>query len=106
MAADADLPLKLWLEIMRIVVYLYNYIPSKFTLGGNGEELINPIIFLFRELGIGCFNSLHHMEYYYLRVYRCRAFIYILKDIRVQSQKLADRTEKDFLVDYESNSIY
>ena len=85
MAADAGLPFKLWLEIMRAAIYLYNYILSKSTLGGNGEELINPIISLFQKLGIGCFNLLHHMEYHHFKVYGCRAFIHIPKDIRVQS---------------------
>ena len=105
-AADADLSFELWLEIIRVVVYLYNYILSKFTLGGNGEELISLIIFFFWELDIGCFSLLHHMEYCYFRVYRCRAFIYILKNMRVQSQKLIKRAEKDFLVGYKDNSIY
>ena len=47
MIANVGLPLELWSEIMRIVIYLYNHILSKFTLGGNNKELINPIIFLF-----------------------------------------------------------
>ena len=85
MAADAGLPLELWPEIMRVVAYLYNHIPSKFTLGDNGKELINPIISLFWELDTNYFSLLYHMEYCHFRVYGCRAFIYILKDIRVQS---------------------
>ena len=106
MAADAGLPLKLWSEIMKAAAYLYNHIPNKSTLGGNGEELISLIIFLFWELGTDCFNLLYHIEYHHFRVYGCRAFIYISKNIRVQSQKLAERAEKDFLVDYKGNSIY
>ena len=46
-AADVGLPLELWLEIMRAVVYLYNCILSKSILKGNSEELISLIIFLF-----------------------------------------------------------
>ena len=68
---------------MRIVVYLYNYILSKFILEGNGKELINLIISLFQELDIGYFNLLHHIEYHYFKIYRYRAFIYILKDIKI-----------------------
>ena len=50
MVVDVGFPFELWLKIMRVIVYLYNYILSKFMLGGNGEELINLIIFFF--LGI------------------------------------------------------
>ena len=85
MIINTNLPLELWSEIIRIVVYLYNYISNKSTLKGNNKELINPIISLFQKLNIDYFNLLYHIEYYYLRVYRCRTFIYILKDIRVQS---------------------
>ena len=68
---------------MRVVIYLYNYILSKSTLEGNGEELINLIIFFFWKLGTGYFNPLYYIEYCYFRVYGCRVFIYILKDIRI-----------------------
>ena len=91
---------------MKAAAYLYNRTPSKSTLGGNGEELISPITSLFRELGTGCFSPLHHMEYRHLRAYGCRAFVHIPKDMRVQSQKLAERAEKGLLVGYEGNSIY
>ena len=83
--ADAGLPLKLWLEIIRAAVYLYNHTLSKSTLKDNGEELISPIISLFWELDTDCFSLLYHIEYYYLRVYRYQTFIYISKNIKVQS---------------------
>ena len=47
MAADIDLSFKLWPEIIKIIIYLYNYTPNKSILKDNGEEVINSIIFLF-----------------------------------------------------------
>ena len=83
-AVNIGLPLELWLEIMRVVVYLYNYILSKFILEDNDEELINPIISFFWELNIDYFNLLYYIKYYYFKVYGYKVFIYILKDMRVQ----------------------
>ena len=70
---------------MRIIIYLYNYILSKFILGDNNKKLINSITFFFWELDIGCFNLLYYIKYHYFRIYRCRIFIYILKNIKIQS---------------------
>ena len=104
--ANAGLPLELWLKIIRVAVYLYNHISSKFTLEGNSKELINPITSFFQELNINYFSLLHHIEYRHLRIYKYKIFIYIPKNIRMQSQKLAKRAEKDLLVDYKGNLIY
>ena len=106
MTVNIGLPLKLWPEIIRIIVYLYNYILSKFILEGNNKKLINLIISLFWELNTDCFNLLYHIKYYYLKIYRYRVFIYILKDIKMQSQKLTERIKKDLLVNYKNNLIY
>ena len=91
---------------MKAIAYLYNYISSKFMLEDNNKELINLIIFLFQELGTNCFNLLYYIEYHYFRIYRYRAFIYIPKNIRVQSQKLIKKVKKNLLINYKSNLIY
>ena len=70
---------------MRVIVYLYNYILNKSTLKDNNKELINLITSLFWELDIDCFSLLYYIEYHYFKIYRCRAFVYILKDIKIQS---------------------
>ena len=106
MITNTNLPLELWLKIIKTVTYLYNYILNKSTLENNGEELINLIISFFQKLDIDCFNLLHYIEYCYFRVYGYKTFIYILKNIKIQSQKLVKRTKKGFLIDYKGNLIY
>ena len=54
-------------------------------LGGNSKELINLIISFFQELNIDYFSLLYYIKYHHLRIYGCRVFIYILKDIKIQS---------------------
>ena len=68
---------------MRVAVYLYNYTPSKFILGGNSEELINLIISFFWKLSINYFSPLYYIKYYYFKIYECRVFIYISKNIKM-----------------------
>ena len=75
-------------------------------LEGNDEELISPITSLFQKLNINCFNLLYHIKYHHLRVYKYQAFIYILKNIKIQSQKLTKKTKKNLLINYKNNSIY
>ena len=91
---------------MRIIIYLYNYIPSKSILENNNKELINLITFFFQKLNINYFNLLYHIKYHYLKIYRYRVFIYILKDIKMQSQKLTKKTKKNLLINYKNNLIY
>ena len=54
-------------------------------LGGNNKKLINPITSLFQELDINYFNLLYYIKYCYFRVYGCRVFVYIPKNIKIQS---------------------
>ena len=83
MIANIGLLLELWLEIMRAVTYLYNYISNKSILRGNSEKLINLIISLFQELNINCFSLLYYIKYHYFKIYKYRVFIYIPKNIKV-----------------------
>ena len=106
MALDAALSPSLWPEVVKAAAYLYNRTPSATVLGSVDSSAISPNDSILNDAGVGCFSLASHREYLHLRVYGCRAYAYIPRDLRVQSQKMAKRAEKGVLVGYEGSSIY
>ena len=78
MAIDAALSPLLWPEIVKAAVYLYNCIPSVMVFGSIDGSAISPNNSILNNTGVGCFSLISHKEYLYFKVYRYRAYIYIL----------------------------
>ena len=68
----------LWLEVVKVVVYLYNYISNIIIFGSINSNVINPNNLILNDASINYFNLVSYREYLYFRVYGCRVYIYIL----------------------------
>ena len=78
MVIDAALSPSLWLKVVKVVVYLYNYTPSVMVLGNIDGNKISPNDLVLNNADINCFSLINYKEYLYFRVYRCRVYTYIL----------------------------
>ena len=91
---------------MKVIVYLYNYIPSIIIFNNIDSSAINPNNLILNNIGINCFNLASHREYLYLKIYGYRIYIYIPQDLQMQSQKMTKRIKKKILIKYKNNLIY
>ena len=66
---------------MKTIVYLYNYIFSAIIFNSVNNNIISPNNSILNDTDIGCFSLISHKKYLYLRVYRCRVYIYIPQNL-------------------------
>ena len=63
---------------MKVIIYLYNYTSSIIIFSSINNNIINPNNLILNNTNINCFNLTSYREYLYLKIYKCRVYIYIL----------------------------
>ena len=78
MAFNAVLLSLLWLKIVKVAVYLYNYIFNIIIFDNINSNTINPNNLILNDTGVDCFNLINYKKYLYFKIYGCRVYVYIL----------------------------
>ena len=101
----ANLPYKLWREIVAIAIYLYNQTPRVSNNWISPYKVFHTYVFEKEEVSGPRKPHLHH-----LRAYGCKAYVFIKSkydaQYRHKRQKLDAKADVGFLVGYESTNIY
>ena len=90
---DTGLSKELWLEIVNIVIYLFNQLPTQGLNGKVSIEVLNRLLFLEQNQDF-CPNLNH------LKIFNCTAYIHILKEKRKGSDKFDFQSCQECLVGY------
>jgi hypothetical protein len=89
---NASLPEELWPEIVKASAYLLNRIPLKHLEWKS----------LLKNLQISLGRTIIRLDIGYLKIYKCRAYVYIPEEIRKKERlyKLVLRARIGYLVGY------
>jgi hypothetical protein len=95
---NASLPEEMWPEIVKASGYLLNQTPSK------NLRWKSPL----EDLQISLGRTIIKPDIGHLKVYGCRAYVYIPEEVRKKERhhKLAPRARIGYLVGYQSTNIY
>ena len=103
MRLSANLPHKLWREIIETAGYLYNRTPCHFNDWKSPYEAFHTFVFQQKGVSGPRKSQLHH-----LKAYGCKAYVLIKSksDRPSKLRKLDARAHIGFLVGYKSTNIY